>query len=122
MKTFLYVVMASVGLFQCADDEVPNTPCGIAATVRDLSGLDGCGFVFQLQDGTYLQPLRVWFCGTPPLPEEQLKDPLYDFEFIDGKEVYIDYEVVEDYGGGCMAGEVARITCISDRNAPTAEE
>ena len=37
----------------CSEDLAEQT-CSTPATVVDLSGLDGCGFVFQLEDGTRL--------------------------------------------------------------------
>jgi hypothetical protein len=33
-----------------------NAACSTLATVHDLRGLDGCGFVFELADGKRLEP------------------------------------------------------------------
>ena len=94
-------------------DEMNDQICSTPATVVDLTGLDGCGFVFELEDGTRLEPLRLMYCGTPPLPAEVTEDALYNFDFADGKKVLIDYDEVE-YASYCQAGQMVKITCISD--------
>jgi hypothetical protein len=96
----------------CCTEPIENT-CSTPATIKDLTGLDGCGFVFELEDGTRLEPYRVLICGTPPLPKEYTEDPLYNFQFADGKKVMIDYEIL-DNASTCMAGKVAKITCIHE--------
>jgi hypothetical protein len=116
MKTFtstLVFVFAAL-LFACTEEEVTKN-CGTQATVRDLTGLDGCWYVFELNDGTRLIP--VWdmgYCGTPPLPKEVTEDPLYNFQFTDGKKVSIGYELRPDVATGCMAGKSAKITCLEE--------
>lgn len=84
------------------------------ATVRDLTGLDGCGYVFELADGTRLEPMRLFYCGTPPLSKEITEDPLYDFEFLDGKKVKIAYEEIPDAASICMVGKIVKITCLEE--------
>ena len=102
----------AVFFLTCADNDLSGS-CSTPATVRDLSGLDGCGFVFELEDGSRLIPVRpaVGWCGTPPLPKEVTEDPLFNFQFVNGKKVFINYE----HGDGmdiCMAGKRVKITCI----------
>ena len=87
--------------------------CSTPATVRDLSGLDGCGFVFELSDGTRLEPVITGYCGTPPLSKEITENPLYDFAFADGKQVLISYTITEG-ASICMVGTRVTITCISE--------
>jgi hypothetical protein len=101
------------------EEEIQKAGCTTPATVRDLSGLDGCGFVFELEDGTRLEPLRLFYCGTPSLPREMLKDPLLDFVFEAGKKVKIGYELTES-ASVCMVGPVVKITCIEEIS-PTSE-
>jgi hypothetical protein len=121
---YVFVAMAIVfSLFACEDENVNTTTCGTPATVRDLTGLDGCGFVFELADGSRLEPQRLFFCGTPPLPKEVTEDPLYQFEFVDGKKVTIGYEACPDCASICMAGTMVKITCLSEDNStPSGEE
>jgi hypothetical protein len=97
----------------CSKEVVKTSNCAVEATVRDLTGLDGCGFVFELNDGTRLEPLRLLYCGTPPLGPEITNDPLYNFQFVEGKKVKISYEQVEG-GSYCMVGPLVKITCLTE--------
>jgi hypothetical protein len=120
MKNIFLISLIAIAIFTvaCSDETLEVPACGVPATVRDLTGLDGCGFVFEASGecgfGSYLIPLRMRFCGTPPLSEEITEDPLYNFEFVEGKRVSISYELMEDYGSACMAGQVVKITCIQE--------
>ena len=114
MRIKIFLLLASTIFITCSDEEnLPDKVCSIPATVRDLTGLDGCGFVFELQDGQRLIPLVLAYCGTPPLPPEVTENPLYNFNWEDGKQVMIDY-YIEDMPNNCMVGPVAKITCVSD--------
>lgn len=127
MKTkVLLVFVVTLLLFSsCEDEQISKADCDapVSATVRDLTGLDGCGFVFELEDGTRLEPVRlVYFCGTPPLPKEITEDPLYSFEFVDGKKVKIGYKECEDCASICMVGPIVKITCIEEDEATPQNE
>lgn len=115
MKTLF--ALASIGIlvsgFTCQRNDF-ETSCSTTAIVRDLTGLDGCGFVFELANGTRLIPKVTLICGTPPLPKEVTEDPLYNFSWEDGKVVQISYQPVEDDVNVCMAGEVVKITCLKE--------
>lgn len=121
MKNLLLLCPLVLLFFSCAEETINQTSCTTPATVRDLTGLDVCGWVFELADGTRLEPYWEWgFCGTPPLPEGMEEDPLYSFEYVDGKTVFIDYKVVE-MASVCMVGPTVKITCISPRYQSTKE-
>jgi hypothetical protein len=95
----------------CSKENVDPT-CSTRATIRDLTGLDGCGFVFELEDGTRLEPIRVFYCGTEPFVAPT-DDPLYSYEFVDGRKVKINYELA-DGGSICMVGPSVKITCLTE--------
>lgn len=119
MKKLIILLVIGFAFLQCNDDD---SPCSIPATVRDLTGLDGCRFVFELEDGTRLEPvIPVNFCGTPPLPKEITEDPLYEFEFVDGKKVLIAYEKTGSMSI-CMVGPTVKITCIREVEIDNPEE
>ncbi|NOS90984.1 MAG: hypothetical protein HOP30_03615 [Cyclobacteriaceae bacterium] len=101
----------------CSKETVTTSNCAIEATVRDLTGLDGCGFVFELNDGTRLEPQILMYCGTMPLAPEITNDPLYNFQFVDGKRVKISYEQVEG-ASICMVGPRVKITCLTELSVP----
>ena len=42
-------------LASCKHDDVQPESCETAATVKDYTNLDGCGFVFVLDDGQVLE-------------------------------------------------------------------
>lgn len=107
------LLLITAGFISCDDDSV-KMHCDTRATVKDLRGLDGCGFVFELADGTRLEPSLPAFCGFGAMPLEMSDDPLYGFEWVDGKEVTIAYEPASDMASVCMAGEVVKITCLSE--------
>jgi hypothetical protein len=114
MKNVLAFFIVAFLLIRCTEATVEPSVCSIPATVRDLTGLDGCGWVFELEDGTRLEPIFFLICGTPPLPPEVTEDPLYNFEYVNGKTVYINYEETAS-PSICMVGKTVKITCISDR-------
>jgi hypothetical protein len=116
MKRIFFGIVLMAMMFSACDDNLMQVSCndGVRATVRDLTGLDGCGFVFELEDGTRLEPNRIGYCGTGPLPKEITEDPLFDFEFVDGKQVIIGYEEVEDMASICMVGPIVKIICLEE--------
>jgi len=108
MLSFLFL------LTSCKHDDVQPESCGIPATVKDYTNLDGCGYVFVLDDGQVLQAYWPGFCGTPPLPKEVTEDPLFNFQYVDGKKVKISYKSVKGVATACMTGELVKITCITE--------
>jgi hypothetical protein len=115
MKKVLVILFFSIALISCEESFDSVVPCheGVEATVRNLTGLDGCGFIFELENGAKLEPLRQLYCGTPPLPKEVTEDPLFDFEWVNGKKVRIGYEETKALSI-CMAGPVVKITCLTE--------
>ena len=113
MKRVCVFFLLALVFNQCNNDDDQARVCSTPATVRDLTGLDGCGWVFELEDGTRLEPLRMLYCGNPPLPKEVTEDPLYDFVFEDGKRVFITYTETPS-PSICMVGPVVEITCIKE--------
>ncbi len=104
-----------LSLFQCGKDDVTcaDSPCGTDATVVDLTGLDGCGLVFELADGTRLEPEMRTYVQAPTIEE----DPLYHFEMKAGQKVKISWQ--ESLAMTvCMNGKIVFITCISECKNP----
>lgn len=114
MKNILAFALAILVTISCADKDNLTLTCGTEATLRDLSSLGGCGYVFELNDGTRLEPVIMLYCGTPPLPAEVTQDPLYNFEFVDGKKVRIGFVEAIEYATTCMAGKTVKITCLEE--------
>ena len=70
--------------------------CSHSVTLKDYTGLDGCGWVFE-EGGQVYEPIN-----------------LGDFNLTlqDGATYYMDYEVVTDRASACMVGPLIRITCL----------
>lgn len=72
--------------------------CNLTGTVRDYTGLDGCRYLIELDNGTRLEPI--------------LKDT--SFQFRDNQRVKLSYIERPDMMSICMAGIIAEITCIEE--------
>jgi len=65
--------------------------------LKNLTGLDGCGWIIQLLDSTKLEPIN-------------LDD--FDIELIENKSVCIQFHERTDLGSYCMVGKVVEIDFI----------
>ena len=72
--------------------------CNTPATVRNFSGIDGCGFVLELDNGKRLEPHGDLWQG---------------YAKKDGARVTISY-VDEPSASICMVGDGVRLTCIQE--------
>ena len=117
MKGFV-VSLLLVSLFQCGKDgneiNCENTSCATEATVVDMTGLDGCGLMFELADGTRLEPERRTYVQAPTLEE----DPLYHFDLKAGQVVKINWQESPGLASICMAGPIVFMTCITECKKP----
>ena len=96
-------------LTSCSKDTDPVKNCGTPATIRDLRGLDGCGFVLELENGQRLEPVPVFRCGNDP---NLLTMDSSNFTWKDGLRVTIGYKELKDRASICMTGKMVEITCI----------
>ena len=68
-------------------------------TVRNMTGFDGCKYLFELPDGTRLEPV--------------VADLTIDYSTLkDGDKVRIGYRPEDRFMSVCMAGKTVRITCF----------
>jgi PKD repeat protein len=74
--------------------------CSLTGTVRDFSGLDGCGLVIELDNGEILEPAEI----------------VPDFKLSVGQRVRLSYTELTDRASICMAGKIVRIDCIEELN------
>ena len=93
----LWLILLALLVFSC-DDKEETLDCNIKATLRDYTGLDGCGFVLVLENGGVLE--------MGDFDEEP------DFQFNDGMEVSISYEEMQGVATICMVGPIVRIMCM----------
>ena len=72
----------------------------VRGVVKDYTGLDGCGFIIELEDGTTLEPAEVM---------------VRNFEFRDNQKVWLTYVSLTNQVSVCMVGELVRVTGITER-------
>lgn len=78
------------------DDEM-SCPNSVSATFKDLTGLDGCGFVLELADGTRLEVSNLNELDLTP---------------EDGLKVRVVYSDQIDLASICMVGPIVKVDCI----------
>lgn len=86
-------------LISCSKEESSECESGINGTMVDLNGLDGCGFVIELDGGERLEPIN-W--------------DTFEIEQEDGKAVVFEYHEVE-MASICMVGKTIEIDCITEK-------
>lgn len=109
MRKFLFcsrtpVLAASLALGALAgchkERAAPDERCATPATVRDLTGFDGCGKVLELANGQRLEPSgAAW----------------RNFVSTDGQRIVVGYTPVSG-ASICMVGQTVEITCIRTEN------
>lgn len=86
-----------IGLGSCKKEE--KCPDGVKGTFKNLTGLDGCGWVIELEDKSVIEPSNL-------------------SEFIispeEGKPIWLSYESAA-LASICMVGEIVVVKCITER-------
>jgi len=72
----------------------------LKGTVKDYTGLDGCGFIIELDNGTKLQPINP------------------SFPFINNQRIVLTYTPLSGIATICMAGQPAHINEIYELVEP----
>lgn len=100
---FPTLALAAAALFLAAGCQRTPTPaaaCGTPATIRNLAGLDGCGYVLELAGGQQLEPHGATWNA---------------YAKHDGELVSIGYEPTQE-ASICMAGQGVLLNCIQARS------
>ena len=82
----------------CQKDDNPISG-EVEGIVKDYTGLDGCGFIIELDNGEKLEPAEMVDTG---------------FVLYDGQRVQVTYSGLKDVGSICMAGKIVRIETIEE--------
>ncbi len=100
MRTFMYILSISFILFLqgCGNIE-PVFKGEVEGIVKDYTGLDGCGFIIELENGDKLEPAQVLDSN---------------FVFYDGQKVIFTYTELKDVGSICMVGKIVKIETIRE--------
>lgn len=78
-------------------EEKTTAKCATNGIVRNMAGLDGCGFLIELEDGRKVEPVVM---------EDK------SFKFKDGQKIRFTYEQEREMMSVCMGGMTVRVTCI----------
>lgn len=97
MKNTLISILALViiTLTSC-NSNVKCENC-ITGKLIDMSSLDGCTWLIELENGERLNPINIFE---------------FDLEKTDGLKVYLKYEKVDNIATICMSGKAVKLFCI----------
>ena len=100
MKTLIYILTLLLFMnFPGCEKDDPNISGEIEGIVKDYTGLDGCGFIFELENGEKLEAAEI-------------VDK--DFTLYDNQRVALTYTELTGFGSICMVGKIARIETIRE--------
>ena len=98
LKTTSWISLTVLLLMACNKNKCSDS---VKAELKDLSGLDGCGYVIELENGNKLEPLN-------------LSD--FDIDLKDGNKIWVSYHLTTNFIGTiCMVGDIIEIDCIINR-------
>ncbi len=97
---FIIFLLATVHLWSCcAPKNASQDDCNVPGTVRDFSGLDGCGLLIELDNGDLLNPAV--------LPQ--------GVSLSAGQRISFSYKVLPDQLSVCMSEKaIVEITCLKE--------
>lgn len=87
--------------FACKDNTECDCENGELGILKNFTGLDGCGWIIQVNDSTRLEPVN-------------LDD--FEIELEENKAVCIRYHEELTRGSYCQVGKVVEIICIEPVN------
>ena len=101
-KTFyqkiLVLALLIVAIQSCSkESECENSH---SAKLVDMTGLDGCSWMIELNDGTKLKPTN-------------LND--FNINLQENQKIWVVYHTAAQMASICMHGEIVTIDCISER-------
>jgi hypothetical protein len=97
MKKILLFSTLTFLIFSCSKSHEGMTK----ATLKDYTGLDGCGMVIELENGTAIEPINLnSFSSTVSI--------------TNGQKVWINYHEVE-LASICMVGPIVQIDELEER-------
>ena len=97
MNRFYFLLIFLIFLISCSKSNISWT----SATIQDLTGLDGCGLLIQLEDQSYLEPINLSdFSSTATISDNQ--------------KVRVKYQEI-DVASTCMVGKIIEIKELQNR-------
>ena len=93
--------LAATMLFSCKTTK-EDAGCRFEGEVVDLTGLDGCGLMIQLNDEAHTK-----------LEVAEITDT--SFHLKAGQKIRFNYTELHDRASICMSGKIVRIDCIKEK-------
>lgn len=105
LVTILTILIACCTILSCSkpvNSLETSSPCENSrhATIKNLTGLDGCSWVLVLDNGQKLEPTNL--------------KSFDNIKLEDGKDVMVEYEEQPYAVSICMVGKIIKIICISE--------
>ena len=102
LQIALLIAILTMGCKKSKTTAVSEIGCdgGEVLTLKDLTGLDGCSWVFEQANGNKLEPTNL---------AEQLSSP-------ENKQYRVIYKTRTNGGSICMVGNLIEIVCIEAIN------
>ena len=96
-SSLILITVLFCGLESCK--EKSSCDQGVKGVFKDFTGLDGCGWIIELEDKSVIEPSN-----------------LQDFMIIprENKKIWVTYENAP-LASICMVGQVVLVKCISER-------
>ncbi len=94
-KIGFVMLLTSISFFACSDQiDTDET----LATLHNYTGLDGCGWVLEIENGKILEPINL---------------DTFPVQLAEGKDIYITYTLT---GGAsiCMVGDIVEIQTLKE--------
>jgi hypothetical protein len=97
MNRLYFLLIFLLFLISCSKSNISWT----SATIQDLTGLDGCGLLIQLEDQSYLEPINLSdFSSTATISDNQ--------------KVQVKYQEING-ASSCMVGKIIEIKELQNR-------
>ncbi len=96
---FFVLMLLVLSATACPDNELCKDVK--KGTIHDYTGLSGCSWIIELENGEKLEPVNLH---------------MLDFEPADNIDIYFKYNTAEKQFSNCMVGKMIEITYISKRN------
>ena len=97
-KFILSLVVLTLTIYSCnKESECENSH---SAKLVNMTGLDGCSWMIELENGTKLEPTN-------------LND--FNINLQENQKIWVVYHTAAQMASICMHGEIVTIDCISER-------
>ncbi|MBN2776926.1 MAG: hypothetical protein JXR36_04760 [Bacteroidales bacterium] len=99
-KLIIILSIIIIGFASCKSVKPTTCENAVPAKLKNMHGMDGCGWGIELKNGQTLEPVNL---------------NAFEIEKKDKKKIWITYESADEYHSICMSGPMIKIKCLSER-------